>query len=64
MLTHENDGLYRNVKTGKVVHVTDTSHWSDGQVKIYFRGTRDEKPFGRTFSTSIEDFFDRHMWLD
>lgn len=63
MLTHENDGLYRNAKTGKVVHVHYTCH--DGErVEICFRGTKDEKPFGRAFSAPIEDFFSRHMWMD
>lgn len=62
MRTTENNGFYRNAKTGKIVHVHYMLH-RDGRIEACFRGTRNGKPFGRAFGASIEDFMERHMWV-
>lgn len=65
MITHENDGFYRNVKTGKVVQVLMTRHdmHNDGNIHLEFFGTRNRKRFGRVFHDFIESFMAHHEWL-
>lgn len=57
------NGLYRNVKTGKTVNVHAILHNypSGNDISVCFTGTRDGRPFGRAFHDSIENFFDRHV---
>lgn len=58
-------GLYRNMRTGKVVHLSRIRHFRDGtgRIEACFTGTRNGKPFGRGFGATIEDFFGRHAAL-
>lgn len=58
-------GYYRSERTKRIVFVEHIRHFKDGtgRIEASFRGTRDGKPFGRTFGKPIEDFFATYEFI-
>ncbi len=58
-------GFYRGPKTGRIVFMRHIRHLNDGtgRIEATFTGTRDGKPFGRTFVEPIGEFFSRYEFV-